>query len=93
MASKTYAPVWQTWTLVKEVECAPERAPPAGAARECLRERVQIARIRARLTPAMLAERARCDAATVSAFERGEDVLAPDVEARLLQALGLAPKK
>ena len=92
---KTYAPVWQTWALVKEVAppAAPAAPAPTAVARDCLRERVQIARIQMRLTPAMLAERVRCDAATVSAYERGEEVLTADVQARLLQVLGLAKKK
>lgn len=91
---KEYAPLYQTWSLVKEVD-APPPTSAASSSRPAptttrTRELVQIARIKKRLTPSMLAERAGCDAETLSAFERGDEVLDAVVERRVLAALDLA---
>jgi transcriptional regulator with XRE-family HTH domain len=54
-----------------------------------LRERMQIARIQNRLTVHELAQRVRCDVETLAAFERGEGLVADDVQMRIVAALRL----
>ena len=54
-----------------------------------LRERMQIARIRNRLTVHELAQRVHCDVETLSSFERGEGVVSSEVQQRLVRELRL----
>lgn len=54
-----------------------------------LRERMQIARIQNRLTVHELAQRIRCDVETLAAFERGEGLVADEVQRRIVAELRL----
>ena len=90
-----YAPVWQTWT---PVHTPSSRAPSASGTDEgavsasgvaSMRERMQIARIDRRLSIHELACRVKCDAATLAAFERGDEVIDDDLQRRIRTALAL----
>ena len=54
-----------------------------------IRERMQISRIQKRLTVHELAQRVRCDVETLAAFERGEGLVADDVQHRIVSELRL----
>ena len=91
-----YAPVWQTWTLLRHrPTTSATAATTAGAAvvaptQTTLRERMQIARIQNRLTVHELAQRTGCDVETLASFERGEGVVSDDVQRRICAELRLA---
>lgn len=95
MSSDDYREVWQTWHLVRSTARAAESstaAPPAARAVERapeLRQRVQMARVARRWAVADLAAHAQCDAETLAAFERGDEVLHADLQRRVRQALEL----
>ena len=93
-----YAPVWQTWSLVREEPR--DRAPARDARGTCatggslragqdLRERMQISRIQSRTTISELSQQVGCDVESLAAFERGEGVLGEDVQRRIRTHLRL----
>lgn len=92
-AAVEYAPVWQTWNLIRQCPTATSASATASAtapeAAHDLRERMQIARIQNRLTPHDLARMVGCDVETLAAFERGEGVVSGDVQARIRAELRL----
>ena len=85
-----YHEVYQTWHMVRERRSAQGNAevtpapPPAD-----LRFKAQTARIEHQLTVADLAARVECTPETLSAFERGDEILAPDQLRRLRSVLGM----
>ena len=88
-----YKPVWQTWNLVRPQPRAMAAPTPAVDVPACtrldLRQRVQRARIERRWSVADLSEHATCDTETLAAFERGDEILAPEVQLRVRRVLGL----
>ena len=87
---REYRPVWQTWALARPRAPAPAQEAGASVAERAeWRQTVQRARIGLRCSVAELASRVRCDVDTLAAFERGDGVLAADVQRRLKEALGL----
>ena len=98
-----YVPMWQTWHLLSEQPSSAAKeedaaSPPAATAESArnadsqmndLRPRVQIARIRRRISIAELADMVECDVETISSFERGENVVGEEMEQRLRDALDL----
>lgn len=92
-ADDDYREVWQTWHLVRTSARAADAAPLPCAARTErppeLRQRVQMARVTRRWAIADLAAHAQCDAETLAAFERGDEVLHADLQRRVRQALEL----
>lgn len=91
-----YVPVWQTWSLLRK-RPTPSTSSAATDATTLLvtrtkdlRERMQIARIQNRLTVHELAQRVRCDVETLAAFERGEGLVADDVQRRIVSELRLS---
>lgn len=100
-----YVPVWQTWSFVGRTgpRTALESERTATALEgtrpwqgvthttpaEEFRLRLQTARIDRRMSIAELAQRVRCDVETLSAFERGTEVIDADMQARLRSVLGL----
>jgi ribosome-binding protein aMBF1 (putative translation factor) len=87
-----YRPLFLTWQLLQPTRAAPPSSAPtsaAAAAEPPLRQRVQTARIERRWTVAELAQRVRVDEETLAAFERGDEVLASELQRRLRQALDL----
>ena len=92
-AAVEYAPVWQTWNLIRQCPTVASASATASAVApetaQDLRERMQIARIQNRLTPHALARMVGCDVETLAAFERGEGVVSGDVQARIRAELRL----
>lgn len=94
-----YKPVWTTWHIVRPHRAgeAPHGgAPPEVAVPEDLRLRVQTARIQRRLSVSALAARVQAErggglatADLLAAFERGEQVLAPEIQRAVRRALDL----
>ena len=88
-----YVPVWQTWSLLRQ-RPTPSVTADATATMVTrttdLRERMQIARIQSRLTVHELAQRVRCDVDTLAAFERGEGLVADDVQRRIVAELRIS---
>lgn len=92
-----YVPVWQTWSLLRQrpTPSAPSSSVSSDATTmlvtrtKDLRECMQIARIKNRLTVHELAQMVRCDVETLAAFERGEGLVADDVERRIVAELRL----
>lgn len=87
--AKEYKQAWQTWTMVRPNGGVKEDAVGAITERVKFRQRVQQARIEQRLSVADLAAQSRCDIETLAAFERGDEVLSPEVQKRLRALLGL----
>lgn len=97
--AEAYAPVWQTWNLLCQRPSPTSQPLDDGASNTShpvlttrsadLRERMQIARIQARLTIHELAQRVRCDVETLASFERGEGVVNDEVQRRLCKELRL----
>lgn len=96
-----YQPMWQTWTLVRRTN--PARRDEKNAAREpttdaattartdgAERERVQMARIERCMSIYELAQRVECDPETLSAFERGDEILSGEVQRAIRAVLRLA---
>jgi ribosome-binding protein aMBF1 (putative translation factor) len=54
-----------------------------------VRQRVQTARIKRRLTVHELAQRVFCDADQIAAFERGEGILSDEIQKRVFEELHL----
>ena len=94
-----YKPVWTTWHIVRPhragaargADAAPEAAVPGD-----LRLRVQTARVQRRLSVSALAARVQTErggglatADLLAAFERGEQVLAPEIQRAVRRALDL----
>lgn len=90
-----YVPVWQTWSLLRRRPTPSTSSVVTDATTLLvtrttdLRERMQIARIQNRLTVHELAQRVRCDVETLAAFERGEGLVADDVQRRIVADLRL----
>jgi len=91
-----YVPVWQTWSLLRQRPTPSSSSSVATDATSTmvtrtkdLRERMQIARIQNRLTVHELAQRVRCDVETLAAFERGDGLVADDVQRRIVAELRL----
>ena len=101
-----YAPVWQTWTVVRSLhstqpvsndasvdEChKSKRKSVDGTATlvPSLREQMQIARIERRMTIDDLAQSLRCDAETLAGFERGDEVLTEALQRTIRRVLNLS---
>lgn len=86
-----YHEVFQTWQMVRErravhstVEGTTPAPPPAD-----LRFKSQTTRVEKQMTVAELAVHVQCSPETLTAFERGDEILAPDQLRRLRAALGL----
>lgn len=86
-----YTPVWQTWEVIQPVHTpSPEDVAHTETSKNPdLRQAVQRSRIEKRLSIPALATKIRCDPMTLSAFERGEDILPDDLLKRLLRELNL----
>ena len=90
-----YVPVWQTWSLLRQRPAPSTPSVTTDATTTMvtrtkdLRERMQIARIQNRLTVHELAQRVCCDVETLAAFERGEGLVADDVQRRIVTELRL----
>ena len=87
-----YTPVWQTWNLLRQTHSMTPTDPDADKVANQqqtrdVRERMQITRIRNRLTVHELARRVGCDVETLAAFERGEGVVSGEVQARICAEL------
>lgn len=91
-----YVPVWQTWTTVR----APTTSAPVDESASTgqmsskqhiaqLRERMQVARIDRRLSIEELSHAIECDAETLAAFERGEEVLSDSHQRAIRRLLNL----
>lgn len=100
MAAETttrYKAVWQTWDLVRPRTTAvvgdraatDASAAAASSEHRDWRQQVQTARVERRWSVSDLAVQVQCDAETLAAFERGDEILAPDVQRRIRRALGL----
>lgn len=89
-----YTQLWQTWSLVRPVVATTpstvrhERGNPLVRPDE-LRMLVQKARVEQRWSVAALAARCECDVETLAAFERGDEVIHPSIQARLKAVLRL----
>lgn len=87
-----YRPLWQTWTLVRARQSVPLSvpvdAPVATPDTEPLRQRLQRARIQRQWSVADLATHVpHCDAATLAAFERGDDTMSSEMQRTLRRVL------
>ena len=91
-----YVPVWQTWTTVR----APTTSAPVDESASTgqmsskqhiaqLRERMPDARICRRLSIEELSHASECDAETLAAFERGEEVLSDSHQRAIRRLLNL----
>jgi len=85
-----YREVYQTWHMVRErrtahgnVEVTPAPPPPD------VRVKAQMARVEKQMAVADLAVHVQCSPETLAAFERGDEILAPEQLRRLRTALGL----
>lgn len=94
----TYAPVWQTWNVVRASASVPstEASAPADdvvmdrpSATSSLRERMQIARIDRRMSIDDLSRLIECDTETLAAFERGDEVLSERLQSAIRRVLRL----
>lgn len=85
----THHQLWQTWELVRPVAPRPSAAQntPRIARSDDFRKDVQKARIERRWSVSMLASECDCDVETLAAFERGDEVIAPSIQARLKAVL------
>ena len=85
-----YRPMWQTWELVRPIvtrEDARPEGPRPVARPDDLRLTVQRARIERRWSVSTLASQCECDVETLAAFERGDEVIHPNIQARLKSVL------
>jgi len=92
----TYAPVWQTWSVVRASVSSTKASAPADdvvvgrpSAASSLRERMQIARIDRRLSIDDLSRLIECDTETLAAFERGDEVLSERLQGAIRRVLRL----
>ena len=96
----TYAPVWQTWNVVRPQATPTSTIPDkgrsmrpssedVGVATSSLRERMQIARIERRMTIDDLANALKCDAETLAGFERGDEILPESLQKTIRRVLNL----
>lgn len=87
--STEYHSAYQTWTLVTKLPCTPTVSKAqtacfhAAGGAQSKRAEFQIARIKKRLSISALAAQIHVDPDTLSAFERGMDVLEPAVIKRM----------
>lgn len=93
-----YKPVWTTWHIVRPQRAAsiPEATAEAAAPPEDMRRRVQTARVQRRMSVSALAVRVQTErggalvtADLLAGFERGEQVLAPEIQRAVRHALDL----
>ena len=91
-----YSAVWQSWDLIQPIHLNPENTTFVEStdsshnnSTEDVRQNVQRIRIDKRLSIPVLAAQIKCDANTLAAFERGDDILPHDVYKRLLKELKL----
>ena len=86
-----YRRAWQTWDLVQVRRVTSLETEPVQATSHDvhLRHRVQKARIERRMSMADLAAHVGVDADRLAAFERGDELLPSDVEARVRSKLGV----
>ena len=92
-----YEEVWQAWSFLKQgqtSEDAPSSIPKANedaktSALEA-RRKVQMARVERRLSIHDLARKCNTDSESISAYEKGDDVLPLDVYERVLSVLRIA---
>lgn len=87
-----YKELHQTWDLIRPSgHTAPKdgaaAAPAACGGEEKARHRIQKLRIEKRLSVGQLAAAVDCDAETLAAFERGDEVLGAPLMRRLEQRL------
>lgn len=79
---QTHRAVWQTWALHKLAHTEPSNVEDVEQVE--FRSRVQKARVERCMTIAALSEKLQCDAASLSAFERGDEVLDRQIQTRLI---------
>jgi ribosome-binding protein aMBF1 (putative translation factor) len=94
MTTDGYHEVWQTWTLVQRTPVVEEASSATSGPLTSnpivrMRERMQIARVRRRLSISELAARVDCDVHTLSGFERGDEVVDDVTQRRIAKILGL----
>lgn len=93
-----YVRVYQTWNLLQPTirtsapvpeSTAPDSAPtfPSMNADDTFRYKVQMARVDKGWSIQKTAEMAKCDAAALAAYERGDTVLSTDLHRTLKQVL------
>lgn len=89
-----YEEVWQTWSFVvadsaqaHSEEIAPEPGKPSDA--QGLRQKMQTARLHKRLSIWDLADKIGCTAETLSAFERGTEILDQQTQQRIRTTLDI----
>ena len=95
MNQSDYVRVYQTWHLLKRTpnECASYVAQPATAPPQMeLRHSVQMARVERGLSIHDLSVKVKCSPDTLSAFERGDDVLSGDLQKALRTVLNIEGK-
>lgn len=90
-----YSSVWQTWDILQpnsQPQCATHEndvAESDGTSTLSQRQSMQKRRIELRLSIPLLAERIKCDASVLAAFERGDDILQNDTYMALKKELKL----
>ena len=80
-----YRPVYQTWRMVRpsHASVAQQEVGASYSSGEKARHRLQQLRIANRISIASLAEAVGCDAETLAAYERGDELLGNDVLRRI----------
>jgi DNA-binding XRE family transcriptional regulator len=81
-----YRPVYQTWRMVRPSHAHASQQEVGGASHssgEKARHRLQQLRIANRISIASLAEAVGCDAETLAAYERGDELLNNDTLRRV----------
>ena len=96
MSLDRYLRVYQTWILLsrapnKDTNPSVQHACPSSMAPTPLdlRHRVQMARVEKGLSIEELSKRVVCEAETLAAFERGDEVLSSDLQQSLRNVLSL----
>lgn len=86
-----YVRTWQTWTLHRQGQIKQHDSPKPPSTNkdthQAHRERIQVARIKERMTVNELASAVQCNVNTITAFERGDEILPDDVQKRILAVL------
>ena len=87
-----YCVIYETWDLAQPGSRAalPQEDTVMISAAPALRQLVQTARIAQRMSIGSLALSIQCDASTLAAFERGDEVLHASLQARLRRVLGIS---
>jgi ribosome-binding protein aMBF1 (putative translation factor) len=93
-----YVPMWQTWTVVRpSVNATHEQnngvtveSKSFENSSSMFRERMQIARIKHRMTIDGLANVLKCDSETLASFERGDEVMPESLQHQIRKVLNIS---